>query len=136
MIHGVTRESGRGIPKCVYQQKQKRKKDIDAARGTFKAAVLQNDEHCGGKMVAVSFYDSKPVYFLSHACKVIKWIKKVRDVYSHVLKKMVKMGFLRPNIVDEYNNGMNHVDLSDQLRLIYRFDRWMRKQKWWWSMFF
>lgn len=50
---------------------------------------------------------------------------------------MLKEGkFLRLNINDDYNNKMNNVDIADQLRNQYRPDRWMRKQKWWWSMFF
>jgi hypothetical protein len=31
---------------------------------------------------------------------------------------------------------MGHVDISDQLRNYYRFDHWMRKTKWWWSIMF
>ena len=31
---------------------------------------------------------------------------------------------------------MNNVDIADQLRGFYRIDKWMRKRKWWWSMFF
>ena len=31
---------------------------------------------------------------------------------------------------------MNNVDISDQLRTVYRYYRWMRKQKWWWSIAF
>ena len=31
---------------------------------------------------------------------------------------------------------MRDVDISDQLRNSYRFDHWLRKTKWWWSMFF
>ena len=41
------------------------------------------------------------------------------------------MGF-----IDMYNSTMGDVDLSDQLRGLYRLDRWVRNRKWWWSMFF
>ena len=34
------------------------------------------------------------------------------------------------------NNGMNGVDVADQLRHQYRFHHWMRKRKWWWSLWF
>ena len=44
--------------------------------------------------------------------------------------------FLRLVINDSYNMNMNNVDVADQLRGSYRPERCMRKQKWWWSMFF
>ena len=44
--------------------------------------------------------------------------------------------FLRLVINDSYNMNMNNVDVADQLRGISLSDRWMRKQTWWWSMFF
>ena len=44
------------------------------------------------------------------------------------------MKFLRSHVTDEYNNGMNNVDQADHLRGTYRFDRWMQKRKWWWSI--
>ncbi len=44
------------------------------------------------------------------------------------------MAFLRPEVTDLYNNGMNNVDIADQLRGTYRLDCWMRKRKWWWSI--
>ena len=31
---------------------------------------------------------------------------------------------------------MNNVDISDQLRVVYWWDHWMRKRKWWWSIMF
>ena len=136
MVHGVIRENGRGVPQCILQSKQKKKEDIEKVKGTVKAAVLKQDEGCGDRMVITSFYDSKPVYFCTNACERIAWVEKKRKVYSHQQKKMVMITYLRPTFVDEYNHGMNHVDLADQLRVVYRFDRWMRKRKWWWSMFF
>jgi len=33
-----------------------------------------------------------------------------------------------------YNNGMNNVDIADQLQGTYHLDCWMRKRKWWWSI--
>jgi hypothetical protein len=31
---------------------------------------------------------------------------------------------------------MGNVDVSDQLRNTYRFDHWLQKRKWWWSILF
>ena len=135
MVHGDIRAEGQGVPKCVLQPKADKKSDLEKVKGTVKAAVLQNDESCGDKMVMASFYDSKPVYFCTNACEAIVWIEKKRKVYSRQKKKMIYITFLRPSFVDQYNHGMNNVDIADQLRLVYRFDRWMRKRKWWWLMF-
>ena len=44
--------------------------------------------------------------------------------------------FLRLSVNDSYNMNMNNVDIADQLRGNYRTDRWMRKLKWWWALFF
>ena len=32
-----------------------------------------------------------------------------------------------------YNNGMNKVDIADQLQGTYRLEYWVRKRKWWCS---
>ena len=45
------------------------------------------------------------------------------------------MKFPRFNQSDKYNFEMNAVDVSDQLRLFYKFDVWIRNHKWWWSLF-
>ena len=31
---------------------------------------------------------------------------------------------------------MGGVDIADQLQNYYHFNHWMRKRKWWWSIFF
>ena len=133
MFHGVAREKGRGVPACVHQKKETTKTAIAKARWTLKVATLKNDEEIKG-LVAVSLYDSKPFYFLTNACEEIKWQKQVRKVWHKDLKKMVDMPFNRLNIIDNYNNHMNDVDMADQVRNVYRWDLFMRKRKWWWSM--
>ena len=70
MIHGVYRPS-RGIPNCILQTTVTKKKELLKKRGTVKASVLVGDSKCKG-LVALSFYDSKPVYFISNACENIK----------------------------------------------------------------
>jgi hypothetical protein len=87
-------------------------------------------------LVAVSYYDQKPVHFLSTICQEIKWIRKERSVFNVDTGKVQTMEFLRLAINDDYNHKMGNVDIADQLRNYYRFDHWMRKRKWWWSMFF
>ena len=44
------------------------------------------------------------------------------------------MSFLRTEVTDTYNNGMNDVDVADQLQNTYHIDRWMCKRKWWWAI--
>ena len=133
MIHGVCRPS-RGIPQCIVQEKVTRKADILRSKGTVKAAVLENDSKCKG-LIALSFYDSKPVYFISKACETIQWIKKSRKLYHKDKGEKVNVPFYRLNIVDDYNYGMGNVDQADQLRLQYRIHYWIRNRKWWWAIF-
>ena len=52
------------------------------------------------------------------------------------LEKMIKVTFYRLNMIDNYKNNMNNVDIYDQLRILYRYYWWMHKQKWWWSIAF
>ena len=92
----------------------------------MKAAVLEGDPVIPN-LVAVSYYDSKPVHFLSTICQSIKWIQLERQVFNVDSEKVEPMKFLRLNINNGYNHGMGHVDISDQLRGSYRFDHWMRK---------
>jgi hypothetical protein len=133
LCHGVARKSGRGIPKSVIQEEMKKKTDQDRMRGTTKAAVLTNDPDIPD-LVAFSVYDTKPVHFLSMACTGLKWIEKKKKVFDSHAQRSINMSFLRPEVTDMYNNDMNNVDIADQLRGTYRLDRWMRKRKWWWSI--
>jgi Transposase IS4 len=133
MVHGVTRKSGRGLPSCVLQKELKNQKDAEKVRGTTKAAVLEGDERCPN-LVAFSVYDTKPVHFLSMSCTSLKWVEKVKVVFDKKTEKRVQMRFLRCKVNDDYNNGMNGVDIADQLRGSYRIDRWMHKRKWWWAI--
>ena len=126
MVHGVTRKSGRGLPSCVLQEELKNQKEAEKVRGLTKAAVLEGDAECPN-LVAFSVYDTKPVHFLSMSCTELKWIEKVKIVFDKKEEKRVQLRFLRCKVNDDYNNGMNGVDMADQLRGSYRIDRWMRK---------
>ena len=134
LVQGVCRVSGRGFPEFAKQHEIKDKTELERARGTVKGARLTGDPLCPD-LVAVSVYDTKPVHFLSMTCDEVKWIRKTRKVFDKAKKKMVKGDFLRLNINDEYNNGMGGVDIADQLRGYYRFDKWQRTFKWWHSVF-
>ena len=78
-------------------------------------------------------YDTKPVNMLSTAESDVRWVEKRRKVWSAAHKKVLDIGYLRLNFIDDYNNGMNYVDMADQLRNQYRPDHWMRNRKWWWA---
>jgi hypothetical protein len=134
-VHGVARQSGRGVPKCVEQVAQTTKDMIIKNRGTVMVAKLIGEPKLKD-FVAISCYDVKPFYFLTNSWSEIKWIKKTRKVWSSAKKKLVTLPYFRLNVFDVYNHNMNNVDISDQLRNVYRWDHWMRKRKWWWSLMF
>ena len=112
-----------------------RKEDILKSKGTVKASILVGDMRCKN-LVAASFYDNKPVYFISNICEEIKSIVKRRKLWHKEKGCKVDAPFYRLNIVDEYNRGMGNVDQTDQLRLQYRIHYWIRNRKWWWALFF
>ena len=134
-ISGPTRKSGRGLPQCVLQEEKTSPSEIRQVRGTVKAAVLEGDSEMPD-LVAVSYYDQKPVHFLSTICESIKWIQCEKKVYCVETDQVESMKFLRLNVNNDYNNDMGGCDIADQLRNYYCFDHWMRKRKWWWSFFF
>ena len=79
MIYGVTRKSGRGIPKCILQEEVSTRGALARVRGTVKVAKLVGDEYIQG-LVAISLYDTKPVYVMTNAIEQVKWIKKYREL--------------------------------------------------------
>jgi len=96
--------------------------------------VLQGDRNCPD-LVACSFYDSKPVHFISMVAESLEWITKTRAVFDKEEQTMTALDFLRLNVTDECNNNMHEVDIADQLRNNYRIDFWLRFYKFWWAIF-
>ena len=83
MVEGVTRTGGRGVPQEIMQLEVKTKEQINAAKGTVKAAVLEDCPALANcPLVATSVYDTKPVHFLSTCCEEIKWVEKTRSTWD------------------------------------------------------
>ena len=134
LLHGVTRPSLRGIPAAIKQVEMKKPKDQEAVRHTVKAAVLKGDEVCTD-LLAISIYDTKPVYFLTSVATEIEWVQKIRKVFDKASNRKISMPFFRLNVINFYNNNMGNVDQADQLRNHYRYDTsWHRNRKWWWAI--
>ena len=79
IIHGVFHQ-GRGIPQCSIQDNVTRKANILRSNGTDKATVLEYNSNYKN-FIELSFYDLKPVYFISNECDSIRWTKKTRELY-------------------------------------------------------
>ena len=125
-IPGPTKKSGRGLPKCILQDEKTSPAEIRGVRGMVKVAVLVGDEEVSDH-VAVSYYDQKPVHFLSTICESIKWIECHKEVYCVETEHVEMMKFLHSNINNSYNHDMGGVDIADQLRNCNRFDHWSRQ---------
>jgi hypothetical protein len=132
--HGVTRAHGRGIPDHIKQAVEMNAKKAEALKGTTTAARLINSTD-SPDLLAICVYDNKPVHLLSMVAESVEWIAKKRNVYHRESRKMRMMSYLRLNVIDDYNNNMNNVDIADQLRGHHRPDHWMRHKKWWWAIF-
>ena len=57
MLLGVTRTSGRDLPKCIEQVDVTKKEDIAQTRGTLKVAELVGDTKAPG-IISMSLYDT------------------------------------------------------------------------------
>jgi hypothetical protein len=114
----------------VKQDEEKNVKRAEMLRGTTKAALLQNSADTPD-LLAASVYDTKPVHLMSTVSKSVRWVMKNKKVWSKDEEAMKVIGFLRLNMIDDYNQNMNSTDIADQLRNTYRPDHWMRNRKWW-----
>ena len=80
----------------------------------MKAAVLQGDPEVPD-LLAVSYYDQKPVHFLSTICQKIEWVQCEKKVFCVESDQVESLKFLRRSINNDYNYGMGGVDIADQL---------------------
>ena len=126
--HLVACKAGRHIPKCVLQYKEENTVAQREARGTVKADFLEGDPGCPN-IIASSVYDTNPVHYLIMVYESIHWVEKEKMVYNVDTDKIEALKLLRLNKIDKYNNGMGDVDVADQLRGVYRLDRWVRNSK-------
>jgi hypothetical protein len=78
---------GVGLPKSVIQDEVKNKKQQEKVWGTTKAAVLTGDPEAPD-LVAFSVYDTKPVHFLSMACKASSGLRKEKRFSIEIQTKM------------------------------------------------
>ena len=97
-------------------------------RRTTKAAKLVDYPVCPD-FLSASVYDTKPVHLHSTTATSIYWTEKKRKVWSAIHQEMQMVSFIRLNLIDDCNNNMNSVDISDQLRNQYRPDHWLRIRK-------
>ena len=99
-----------GLPSFIIQREETKKKALEEARGRVISGTTKNG------VIAVSIYDSKPVYILSTVHSEVKFLEIEKPVWSkavsaHVIKKIPCL-----NLIHDYNNHMCHVDTADQLR--------------------
>ena len=79
MVEGICQSDRHSFPDITKQEEVRGEENIRRVVGTTKAAklVIEGIEET---IVAISVYDSKPVYFLSSSCKEIRWVKKMKKV--------------------------------------------------------
>ena len=135
MVHGLTRKGMRWIKPAVKKEEVKNREKKLEVRGTMKDAVLRVDKVCPN-LVESSVYDNKPVHLLSMLFQQLKWIVKDKPLFNVDTSRVESLRFLRMNTINDYNNNMGHVDISDQLQNTHRFDHLLRNRKWWWLLLF
>ena len=101
----------------------------------MKAAVLGGIPYLPG-LVAVSFYYTNLVHFLSMCCKSIKWVQESRQLYDPKTQMVRDSHFLNLNVNGSFNYNMNSVELSDKLQSVGQFYHWMCRYNWCLSLLF
>ncbi len=128
LCHGVCRLSNTGIPPEVVQKQKQNPRLAAKICGLTRAERLIHDDGCPNHLAA-SVYN-QPVTVVSMIFELITWNVRTRKVYSHSTCRNVDMDYLRLDIIGNYNNNMNSVDLADQMCHCYCFDHFFRNQKW------
>ena len=118
----------KGIPKIVQQQEMQNETQAWSVKGTVKVLVLKNDPHMND-IVAISYHCSNPVYFLKTVLKNVKWTTLTKKVYNPQTSTMYPMKFLRPNFVDEHDQDMDHVGITDHLAKSCKLGRGLLNRK-------
>ena len=83
----------------------------------MKAAILDGDPDVPN-LVAVSYYDQKPVHCLSTICESIHWIQCQKQVYCSETQQLETLKFLRLNVNNDYNHDMGGVDMQINSEII------------------
>ncbi len=58
----------------------------------------------------------KPVHLLSMVAESVEWMLKQRKVYDRESHSMSMMRYIHLNVIDDYNNNMNNIDIANQLQ--------------------
>ena len=128
LCHRVARLGMRGVPKHVVQKEVKNRKQQIAVHGTVNTAVLEGNPDCPN-LVASNVYNAKPVHYLSMVSEEIKWVEIIKDCYNVDSGEVEQLKFLRLGHINKYNKEMDSVELTDQLRGLYRLDKSIRNRK-------
>lgn len=120
----------RGFPRCISMVKATSKRAHEENKGKMVSKSK-------GNVLALAYYDNKPVHFLSTAHIAAQMVEKERDVHipcgEGTYRKTTIVKEL-PNVVRDYNMWMDGVDVADQLRSYY--DSKLKSHKWWHTFFF
>ena len=105
-------------------------KDFTAKKGKASLQKLSPIFKRCGDILALGWYDKRPVNMLSsiHTSEMI--VKKIRDGDSPSGFRQV----IKPQAVEKYNQNMGGVDLNDQLNSYTNIIR--KSMKWWKKIFF
>ena len=78
----------------------------------MKAAALKSDSVVKD-MAAHAVHDAKHVHFISAEAASLKWKEKKRRVHDTRSIQITEISYLRTQMQDDYNNGMNDACMSD-----------------------
>lgn len=124
-----TCRANRGFPASIFMKKAKSRDEQKRSKGALKYKSRNG-------VLAVAYYDNSPVHFISTAHSLVTMVDIHKDIFvkdgQGKYKKEVKI-IKRPNVNHDYNNWMDGVDVSDQLRLNY--DSKLKSNKYWHSVF-